>query len=226
LADLVRHTAPIVAELLTGFRGVVVNGPRQAGKSTLVAQVQVGRGPMVTLDDPVQLDLARADPNGFLARLPRQAAIDEFQRGGSPLLLAAKRLLDESQDRGRLLLAGSTRFLTTRRLAETLTGRVGIVDLLPLSAGEIRGIPEHFTDAAFAGADLIEPECESLDRSDYAELIALSRSVPPCLDDEQNEPGETSSRRASCRHSTRLPNPRRNRRQPGRPSLAQLWAAP
>ncbi len=143
-------------ELLTGFRGVVVNGPRQSGKSTLVAQVQSGRGPLVTLDDSVQLELARADPTGFLARPPGRAAIDEFQRGGAPLLLAAKRLLDETQDRGQLLLAGSTRFLTARRLAETLTGRVGIIDLLPLSAGEIRGIRERFVDVAFAGVELME----------------------------------------------------------------------
>ena len=63
--------------------------------------------------------------------------IDEVQRGGDPLVLAVKVLLDSSQDRGQVVLAGSTRFLTEPRLSESLAGRVRFVDLWPFSQGEI-----------------------------------------------------------------------------------------
>lgn len=165
-----RLTTP-TEELLTGFRAVLVNGPRQAGKSTLVAQVQRQRGPMVTLDDPAMLASARHDPVGFIAALAPQSAIDEFQRGGNDLLLALKASIDRSDARGQYLLTGSTRFLTTRALSETLTGRVGLVELLPLSMGERLDVCERFLECVFAG-ELPAPFSSSLQRADYAELIA------------------------------------------------------
>ncbi len=169
--ELPRRSGPIIRELLDGFRAVVVNGPRQAGKSTVVGQVQRARGPVITLDDPVQLDLAVNDPTGFLEQLPERPAIDEFQRGGPGLLLSVKKVLDSTNDRGQYLLAGSTRFLTTRRLAESLTGRVGIVDLLPLSVGEMRGVHERFLEEAFGDNDLLQSRCDLIRRRDYADMI-------------------------------------------------------
>lgn len=155
---------------------MVVNGPRQAGKSTLLEQVQRERGPVVTLDEPTHLDVALHDPVQFLAQLPQHVALDEFQRGGDPLLLALKARIDASRARGQYLLAGSTRFLTTRRLSETLTGRIAIAELLPLSMGEIRKRPTDFLKKVFSASAvdvLLSTTCESLKRSDYAEAISL-----------------------------------------------------
>lgn len=129
-----RLTTP-TEEVLGGFRATLVDGPRQAGKSTLVTQVQRGRGPVVTLDDPAILASVRHDPVGFLKTLEPQVAIDDFQRGGDDLLLALKAAIDRSDTRGQYLLTGSTRFLTTRTLSETLTGRIGLVELLPTVGG-------------------------------------------------------------------------------------------
>jgi uncharacterized protein len=165
-----RLTTP-TEELLGGFRATLVNGPRQAGKSTLVTQVQRGRGPVVTLDDPAILASVRHDPVGFLEALEPQVAIDEFQRGGDDLLLALKAAIDRSDTRGQYLLTGSTRFLTTRTLSETLTGRIGLVELLPLSVGERLGVHEHFLDRAFTG-EVLAGTPMPLRRADYAELIA------------------------------------------------------
>ena len=117
---------------------------------------------MITLDDPGAWQAALIDPVGFLNGQPQHIAIDEFQRGGNGLLLALKAELDRSDDRGQYLLAGSTRFLSTRTLFETLTGRVGLTELLPLSMGERLGVRETFLDRLFAAPF----------RSDYAELIA------------------------------------------------------
>ncbi len=170
MQELERRLLPIAVELLGGFRALVVNGPRQAGKSTLVRHVQRGRGSVANLDDASLRDLAITDPARFVAQLGPRSAIDEFQRGGDPLLLALKMAIDADRSPGQYVLAGSTRFLTTRRLSETLTGRIGILELLPLSAGEIRGVHEDFIERAFAG----DPagRSEALDRDDYAAQIA------------------------------------------------------
>ena len=171
MSELARRLQPVALELLQGFRALVVNGPRQAGKSTLVRHVQAGRGPVVSLDDASYRDLALSDPTSFLAQLPERPAIDEFQRGGDPLLLALKVALDRDRAAGQFVLAGSTRFLTTRRLSETLTGRIGILELLPLSAGEVRGIRETFVERAFDG-DVAAGTIEPLSRAGYADLVA------------------------------------------------------
>jgi predicted AAA+ superfamily ATPase len=163
---------PLVGEWLGGFRALVVNGPRQAGKSTLLRHLQSRRGgTVVNLDDPTLLNSATTDPIGFLSTLPPNVAIDEFQRGGTPLLLALKMRLDASRSPGQYVLAGSTRFLSMRNVDETLTGRIGIAELLPLSAGEIRGHHEDFIERAFAG-HLVDHPAEALSRADYAQAIA------------------------------------------------------
>jgi uncharacterized protein len=168
--QVARHAQPIAEELLGGFRALVVNGPRQAGKSTFMRHIQRSRGPVVTLDDATLRDVALNDPTTFINSLTVPVAIDEFQRGGDALLLALKVALDAQQRKGDYLLAGSTRFLTTRTLSETLTGRVGIMELLPLSAGELRTTRESFLDCVFNGALGRSPE--QLTRRDYAAMIS------------------------------------------------------
>lgn len=170
--DVERRLLIPTRELLSGFRSLVVNGPRQSGKSTLVRQIQRDRGPIVNLDDPAMLGAAREDPVGFVAGLGPHTAIDEFQRGGDHLLLALKMRLDERADKGQFVLAGSTRFLSMRNISETLTGRIGIVELLPLSAGELRGTDERFLDRAL-GAAILDSTPDPLQRRDYAEAIAV-----------------------------------------------------
>ena len=169
--EIERRLRSQAEELLSGFRALVVNGPRQAGKTTLVRQLQHARGPVVNLDDPAVLAVALEDPVGFLGSLPPRVAIDEFQRGGTALLLALKMRLDAGRERGQYVLAGSTRFLTMKHVGETLTGRIGVVELLPLSAGELRGRLESFVERAFAG-QLIDAACEPMDRRAYAAAIA------------------------------------------------------
>lgn len=125
----------------------------------------------MNLDDVALRDLALADPIGFVDQLPAGSAIDEFQRGGDPLLLALKARLDLDQTPGQFVLAGSTQFLAMRTIAETLTGRIGVLELLPFSTGELRGEPEDFLDRVFSG-DVVGSVCEPLSRGDYAEMLA------------------------------------------------------
>jgi uncharacterized protein len=139
-------------------RVVVVNGPRQVGKSWLMRRLaETTTGTYLSLDDTANLRSARLDPAGFVLREHGPLLIDEVQRGGDPLVLAIKAAVDRSDERGQYILAGSTRFLTEPRLSESLAGRARFVDLWPLSQGEIGRLTvgDRFLDAAVYGAEAL-----------------------------------------------------------------------
>ena len=89
----------------------------------------------------------------FAASGRRPLIIDEIQRGGDPLLLAIKHVVDQTGDRGQFILSGSTRFLTVPTLSESLAGRVGFVDLWPLAMAERVGDQSDFCARIFAGVE-------------------------------------------------------------------------
>ena len=96
-----------VAESLQDTPVVLLAGPRQAGKTTLVRQIAADKGlRYLTLDDALTLLSAREDPVGMIRSLDR-AVIDEIQRAPQ-LLLAIKKSVDEDRRPGRFLLTGSS----------------------------------------------------------------------------------------------------------------------
>jgi uncharacterized protein len=168
-----RRAADLLDRRLTASRAVVVNGPRQSGKTSLLAQLSAARGgSYVSLDDGPMLRLARTDPAGFVTGFTEPLLIDEVQRGGDPLVLAVKSQLDRSPRKGRFVLAGSTRFLSEPRLSESLAGRVRFVDLWPLSQGEIDSQPDRFIDKAFDEPESItSANVQSLSRPQIFERV-------------------------------------------------------
>lgn len=165
-ALLPRHASGLLHEALDVFRVVVVNGPRQSGKSTLLDLSAAARGSTVaTLDDPRLLRSARTDPTGFLEGLTRPGYIDEVQRGGDPLILAIKAAADRNpRQRGQVVLSGSSKFLGVPTLSETLAGRAGIIDLWPLSQGEHDGKLDQLIDHLFKPTSVlrsVSPEAQS-----------------------------------------------------------------
>lgn len=81
---------------------MVVHGPRQAGKTTLLRRHHAAAGGCFTaLDDPVSLAEALSDPVATASRGAPPRIIDEVQRGRDPLLLAIKRIVDEQQGAGQ-----------------------------------------------------------------------------------------------------------------------------
>ena len=128
---------------------VLLAGPRQAGKTTLVRQFADQGLHYLTLDDELTLLSAREDPVGMIRNLDR-AVIDEIQRAPQ-LLLAIKKSVDEDRRPGRFLLTGSANLMALPTVADSLAGRMETLLLLPLSQSEIENIPANWVDSIFAG---------------------------------------------------------------------------
>ena len=140
---------PRIKESLSDTPVVLLAGPRQSGKTTLVRQV-AGQGMRyLTLDDELTLLAARADPVGFIRNLDR-AVIDEIQRAPQ-LLLAIKKSVDEDRRAGRFLLTGSANLMAIPAVADSLAGRMETLTLLPLSQSEIHKHTANWIDIVFAG---------------------------------------------------------------------------
>lgn len=178
-----RRALDVVLTSLQSFRAVVLQGARQTGKSTLadmVAQRIGARG--VTLDREEDLTAAIDDPPTFLASLSTPAVIDEIQRAGDRLVFAIKRELDATRERGRYLLTGSTNFLTTPVISESLAGRIDLVTLWPLSVGEVSEGSDRFVDRAFDGVEaLLAHRDDTYSRSEYLGLVCRG-GYPEVLD--------------------------------------------
>ena len=138
-----------IAEALTDTPVILVAGPRQAGKTTLVRHMATPGMRYLTLDDPLTLLSARDDPAGMIRSLDR-AVIDEVQRAPQ-LLLAIKKSVDEDRRPGRFLLTGSANLMALPAVADSLAGRMETLSLLPLSQAELHGATTNWIDAAFAG---------------------------------------------------------------------------
>ena len=138
-----------LAEALLDTPVVLLAGPRQAGKTTLVRQVAAKGLLYLTLDDDLTLLSAREDPVGMIRSLDR-AVIDEIQRAPQ-LLLAIKKSVDEDRRPGRFLLTGSANLMALPLVADSLAGRMETLSLLPLSQTEIEGHSANWIDQAFAG---------------------------------------------------------------------------
>lgn len=164
-----RRAAQAIADALADTRVVLVNGARQAGKSTLVRAVAGQQAAeWRDLDLPQDRQSALEDPIGFVA-FPGLMVIDEIQRAPE-LLLAIKAKVDADPSPGQFLLTGSSRLLGLRELPDTLPGRMETIELWPFSQGEIDDAPDSFIDAALRLGPEIRHE-STITRADYADRL-------------------------------------------------------
>lgn len=151
-----RHILRELEQCLKVFPAVLLTGARQSGKTTLVDELAAKGGYYsVTLDDDTTLASALRDPSGWLLSLPKPVIIDEVQRAPD-IFLSMKLDIDKNRVPGRYILTGSSDPLLSPDLADSLAGRMGILNMYPLSQGEIRGKEETFINKVFT--DSFQPE--------------------------------------------------------------------
>ena len=152
---------------------MTVEGPRQAGKSTLCTKIAAAQGMRaVTLDDPPARRGALDDPAGFTAALGERAFIDELQRAPE-LVLALKSVVDRQPSPGRFLVSGSASLLLSPGIGDSLAGRVERVPLRPFTQAEIerRAVPRWLDQLWQDGrAPYVESDQEG--RAAHAQRIA------------------------------------------------------
>ena len=172
-----RFAASQVETALQDSPVVLVSGPRQSGKTTLVRGFAGETMRYLTLDDDVLLAAARQDPVGFIRGLDR-AIIDEAQRAPE-LMRALKRTVDEDRRAGRFILTGSADLMALPRIADSLAGRMALVTLLPLSPAEVIGMRPDFLMRAFQGQHPSQPK-EAVVAAELMQLV-LGGGFPEML---------------------------------------------
>jgi predicted AAA+ superfamily ATPase len=147
-----RRLRPRVLEALGDTRVVMVMGARQVGKSTLCESIAEGEhaAAAVSMDEQGARETARSDPAGFLSGFAGPVFIDEVQRVPE-LILAIKQVVDRDRQAGHFLLSGSANVLTSRKVQESLTGRIELLRLWPFAQSELDGGAVNIVDALFAG---------------------------------------------------------------------------
>jgi predicted AAA+ superfamily ATPase len=166
-----RHACTLVTQALADTRIVLINGARQAGKSTLANLVATNEpgSQLRSLDQPQWLSAAHEDPTGFVHH-DGLLVIDEIQRAPD-LFLSLKYEVDTDSQPGRYLLTGSARILGLKQLPDALPGRMETIELWPLSQGEIEGRPDTFAEAIFTLPDGPLPSVTPVDRAELAGRI-------------------------------------------------------
>lgn len=118
------------------FKIVCVTGPRQSGKTTLCKQVFKTK-PYISLEDPDIAAQAMNDTRGFLNKYKNGAIFDEAHRVPQ-LFNYLQTLVDSKNSNGQFILSGSNNFLMQDNVSQSLAGRVGYIELLPLSLNELK----------------------------------------------------------------------------------------
>ncbi len=140
-----------IEQALDNFRIVLLSGPRQSGKTTLVNEIAKNRDmSYVTLDDQSLLDFAKSDPKNFLAFYSKKPlVIDEIQYAPE-LVKELKMYVDNSNTKGMFLLTGSADLINMNQVTESLAGRMVTYHLYPLSTKEIYQRDENMIDYLFS----------------------------------------------------------------------------
>ena len=148
MAYITRHMERVILDCSKAFSALLITGPRQAGKTTMLKMLAeregIGRG-YVSLDDLNMRDMAKNDPQLFLQLHRPPVIIDEVQYAPE-LFTYIKIHVDKHHTPGAFWLTGSQIYRLMRGVQESLAGRVALLHLSPLSQREITGaLPRVFS---------------------------------------------------------------------------------
>ena len=133
-----RALGRVIERAIRTFPALVVTGPRQSGKTTLLKTLFAKTHAFVSLEDPDVRIRAKEDPLQFLARHKPPVIIDEIQYVPE-LLSYIKTRIDENRRPGQWLFTGSQHFGLMQGISQSLAGRAAVLSLLPFSLGERAG---------------------------------------------------------------------------------------
>ena len=173
-----RAMEPVLRRAVAEFPALILTGPRQAGKTTLLKHLFEEDYEYLSLQLPDVRAAAQADPRTFLARFPPPVIYDEVQYAPE-LLSYVKERIDQDRSRpGQFILTGSQNLLLMEKVSESLAGRAAVFRLLPLSRREAHGRPRApFPWEAKEGSGIgVLPSPDALWgeflRGSYPELVA------------------------------------------------------
>ena len=135
-----RSISDVVLEAAKYFPVVCITGPRQSGKTTLVKHL-FPDFERFTLENVDTRTYAQHDPIAFLGQTEKGMVIDEVQRVPE-LLSYIQGIVDDHPER-RFIISGSSNFALIRNVSQSLAGRVGMFDLLPLSMEEMGAMAQQ-----------------------------------------------------------------------------------
>ncbi len=133
-----RHAEKALQELSRMFGAVLVAGPRQVGKTTMLKEL-TGEMNYATLDDPILRASAEEESGTFFKDNPPPVFVDEIQKAPA-LFEQIKIILDRDRKKGQFFMCGSQQFRMMKGVSESLAGRIGLVTLLGFSLRETYGI--------------------------------------------------------------------------------------
>jgi uncharacterized protein len=175
-----RRIEPVIRSRMLDEPVVALQGPRAVGKTTLLRAVaQASNSTVLDLDDPATRAAVETDPVTFVSG-PGPVFIDEYQH--VPMILdAIKAELNRDGSPGRFVISGSTRHDALPRAAQALTGRLHLMDILPLAQGEIDGTPDTLVARLFAApASTVDARPSTTTREQYIARVT-DGGFPPAL---------------------------------------------
>ena len=133
-----RHAEAAVRMLAKMFGAILVAGPRQVGKTTMLKNITAPI-PYTTLDDILIRTQAEEQSATFFKDNPPPIFIDEIQKAPA-LFEQMKLLIDRDGGKGQFFMCGSQQFKMMQGVSESLSGRIGLLNLLGYSLREIKGV--------------------------------------------------------------------------------------